>query len=359
MPNQPDTRRTFLKALGYLGSGCLLAPCLAYASIVDRTQRSKESFLDKNHMPLARTQPRGRVRVGNGTVLADDGSLLRMVHSYVHDYFSPYYTDVHWWRAMRDVGHFNTVRVMAYLGAWPKSPQVMDLKTLLPRLDGMVDIAAAEGLYVLIDNHSECCGNQDVPNDSAFWKAVAPRYKDRTHVFFELKNEPWQYSGLPQYERTMYQLLRPLAPETHIVLWTIENLIHVADPVALVGSFPEVDYSNASVGFHPYATFRTRQKICDALGLSSLGCDPRLQQLLKLIQALKSSYPTVMTELAPNAAGAPDTGFLMTMEKMGISWAYLAGQGFTDAKDGKTYGWAHSDMPGEKISIEWPKDAPD
>jgi hypothetical protein len=299
-----------------------------------------------------RKQPRGRVRVAKGTVVADDGSLLRMVHSYIHDYFSPYYTDVHWWRAMREVGHFNTVRVMAFLGSWPKSTQVMDLKTLLPRLDEMVGLAEGEGLYVLIDNHSECCGNQDVPNDTAFWKAVAPRYKDRSHVFYELKNEPWQYSGLAEYEQTMYQVMRPLAPETHIILWTIENLIHVVDPLALIRSFPEVDYSNASVGFHPYGTYRKRQKVCDSLGLTSLGCEPRTQQLLKLIGTLKSTYPTVMTELAPNAAGAPDHGFLMTMEKMGVSWSYLNSQGFTDASTGKTYGLSG----GDEIQILWPKD---
>jgi hypothetical protein len=271
-----------------------------------------------------------------------------MIHCYVHDHFSPYYTNVDWWRAMRDVGRFNTVRVMAFLGGWPKSTQVMDLKTLLPRLDSMVDMAAREGLYLLIDNHSECCGNQNVANNTAFWREVAPRYKDRTHVFYELKNEPWQYRGLAEYERTMYEVIRPLAPETHIVLWTLENLIHVADPLALVRSFPEVDYANESVGFHPYATYRRRHKLCDALGLSSHGREPQTRQLLKLIETLKSAYPTVMTELSPNAAGAPDSGFLMTMEKMGISWGYLGGQGFTDASDGKTYG-----PPSSRISIQW------
>jgi hypothetical protein len=350
MPDRHHDRRTFLKMLAYLGSQRLLPTRLAAAASINQPQRINKTLLDRNQMPGK--QPRGRVRVGNGTVLADDGSLLRMVHSYVHDHFLPYYTDVNWWRAMRDVGHFNTVRVMAFLGSWPKSTQVMDLKTLLPRLDGMVDLAGSEGLYLLIDNHSECCGNQDVPNDTVFWKAVAPRYKDHTHVFYELKNEPWQYNGLTEYERTMYGVMRPLAPETHIILWTIENLIHLADPLALIRSFREVDYSKASVGFHPYATYRTRNKVCDALGLSSLGCDPRTQQLLKLIDTLKSVYPTVMTELAPNEAGAPDNGFLMTMEKMGVSWAYLDGQGFADANDGKTYGWTK----GDKISILWPKD---
>jgi hypothetical protein len=271
-----------------------------------------------------------------------------MIHCCVHDHFSPYYTNVDWWRAMRDVGRFNTVRVMAFLGGWPKSTQVMDLKTLLPRLDSMVDMAAREGLYLLIDNHSECCGNQNVANNTAFWREVAPRYKDRTHVFYELKNEPWQYRGLAEYERTMYEVIRPLAPETHIVLWTLENLIHVADPLALVRSFPEVDYANESVGFHPYATYRRRHKLCDALGLSSHGREPQTRRLLKLIETLKSAYPTVMTELSPNAAGAPDSGFLMTMEKMGISWGYLGGQGFTDASDGNTYG-----PPSSSISIQW------
>jgi Cellulase (glycosyl hydrolase family 5) len=349
MPNQRYDRRTLLKALACLGAQNVLPGRLAAgASSMDPAQRVQQSLSDRSQMGK---QPRRRVRVGKGTVLADDGSLLRMVHGYVHDHFLPYYTDVQWWRAMRDVGHFNTVRVMAFLGSWPKSTQVMDLKILLPRLDGMVDLAAGEGLYLLIDNHSECCGNQDVPNDTAFWEAVAPRYRDRTHVFYELKNEPWQYSGLPEYVQTMYRVMRPLAPETHIIVWTIENLIDVADPLAMIRSLPEVDYRNASVGFHPYATFRRRQKVCDALGLSSLGCEPRMQQLLQLIETLKSNYPTVMTELAPNAAGAPDSGFLMTMEKMGISWGYLGGQGFTDASDGRTYG-----SSADKISIVWPKD---
>lgn len=133
MPDQRHDRRTLLKALAYLGAQNVLPARLAAgASIEDPTQRVQQSLLDRSQMGTAGKQTRGRVRVGKGTVLADDGSLLRMVHGYVHDHFLPYYTDVQWWRAMRDVGHFNTVRVMAFLGSWPKSTQVMDLKTLLP-----------------------------------------------------------------------------------------------------------------------------------------------------------------------------------------------------------------------------------
>jgi hypothetical protein len=299
---------------------------------------------------LSLAKSRGRVRVANGTVLADDGSLLRMVHSHIHDHFLPFFGDPAWWQVVRDIGRFNTVRAMGYLGGWPKSTQIMDLETALRALDTMVELSAQAGLYLLIDNHSECCGDQDVPNDSAFWEAVGPRYKDCTHVFYELKNEPWQYEGLAEYERTMYRLLRPLAPDTHIILWTIENFIHLEDPVSLVRSLPEVDYSNASVGFHPYQTIRKRHKFFDAIGLRSLGRKPQMDLLLERVADLKSEYPVVMTELAPNAAGAPSQNFLMTMENMGISWGYLGGQGFVNAATGQAYGESR-----EPLSIQWPE----
>src|ERR1700743_149006 len=105
MPDRHHDRRTFLKMLTYLGSQRLLPTRLAAAASVSHPLGINTTLLDRNQMPGK--QPRGRVRVGNGTVLADDGSLLRMVHSYVHDHFSPYYTDVNWWRAMGDVGRFN------------------------------------------------------------------------------------------------------------------------------------------------------------------------------------------------------------------------------------------------------------
>ncbi len=284
---------------------------------------------------LAHHGVRQRVFIRDGTVVADDGSLLRMVHSYVHDFVYNSSTDVRWWRQMFDNGHFNTVRVMAFLGSWPKSAQKMDIPTLLARLDTMVGLAAQTGLYVLIDNHSECCGNQDFSNDSLFWSAVAPRYKDRTNVLYELKNEPWQYNGNAAYEQKIYRLVRRLAPETHIIAWTIENLIDVKDPLGFVRAAPGIDYANTSVGIHPYGTYG------------------KVDSLLWIIRTLKSAYPVVLTEIVPGDAGAPDVSFIHTLETMGISWGYLGGQGFTDAGTGKTYGWTKEN---NKISIWWPAD---
>jgi hypothetical protein len=70
-----------------------------------------------------------------------------------------------------------------------------------------------------------------------------------------------------------------------------------------------------------------------------------------MIETLRSEYPVVMTELAADTAGAPGTEFLTILEKMGVSWGYLNGQGFTDAATGQTHGWIKSG----RIYIRWPK----
>jgi len=77
-----------------------------------------------------------------------------------------------------------------------------------------------------------------------------------------------------------------------------------------------------------------------------------MRLLLQLMETLRSEYPVVMMELAPDTAGAPGSEFLTILEKMGLSWGYLDGQGFTDAATGQTYG----STKGDKIHIGWPKD---
>lgn len=189
-------------------------------------------------------------------------------------------------------------------------------------------------MYVLIDNHSECCGNQDINNDSMFWTAVAPRYKNQTNVIYELKNEPWQYNGNAAYEETIYNLVRKFAPDTHIIAWTIGNLMDVKKPLEFIRAAPGINYANTSIGFHPYGTYG------------------KIDSLLTIIKTLKGAYPVIMTEIAVNDSGAPDVSFIRTLESMNISWGYLAGQGFTDTKTNITYGWTK----GQSIKVWWPVD---
>lgn len=54
-------------------------------------------------------------------------------------------------------------------------------------VDEVIDRVAAEGKYVILDNHSFYLPDDD---DLAFWKSVAETYKDHPNVLFELFNEP-------------------------------------------------------------------------------------------------------------------------------------------------------------------------
>src|ERR1700733_2966347 len=67
MPDRRYDRRAFMKVLAYLGSQRLLPARRAAAASMNPTHRINETLLDRNPMPGK--QPRGRVKVGNGTVL--------------------------------------------------------------------------------------------------------------------------------------------------------------------------------------------------------------------------------------------------------------------------------------------------
>ena len=119
---------------------------------------------------------------------------------------------------------------------------VIDRNTMLADIDTIVNLAADRQMYVLLNYH-DVTGYQDADFETGlqngqkqfpykdsmdylirFWKAVAPRYANRTHVFYELMNEPVGFHP-NDYERThvkdivrIYHLVRSLAPETHLVL---------------------------------------------------------------------------------------------------------------------------------------------
>lgn len=214
----------------------------APTKITPRTQQGRE---------------RGRVMNKNGTVVADNGYLLRGIHTHLHNFAYKQFQDINWWRNLRDNYHFNTVRAMAWLEWWPNSSETMNLETLLPRLDVAVDMAGRAGMYLIIDDHSRCCGSYDVELSRKFWSAVAPRYKDRTHVIYELKNEPVFWSPKDwkdkdkEYMRSLYEYVRSLAPNTHITVWGFVHKGSAQEMLDVLEKY-KIDYSNASVAFHNY-----------------------------------------------------------------------------------------------------------
>ena len=154
------------------------------------------------------------------------------------------------------------------------------------------------GMYIIIDYHP--VGGHDSPDAIQWWTQIAPRYKDRTHVIYELANEPvaWNAANYQaddiQFEEDLYSLIRSFAPDTHIILWSFAN--GTGPMLQMVNQGTDIDYSNASVGYHPY------------------GYDEQA------IIALRSVYPTINTEI-----GRDQDNMTGAAENLGMSWIWLNG----------------------------------
>lgn len=143
-------------------------------------------------------------------------------------------------------------------------------ETSVARLRRAVDHCAANGLYAVINYHGRI-QRFDSAYASAFWKAVAPAFKNRRHVIFELQNEPLGGAGrmgvpdatdleVLKQLRGLHDQVRKLAPDTHLMLLTpagvsghgaVDAMNVLTRTYANLPGMP-IDWSKASVAYHLY-----------------------------------------------------------------------------------------------------------
>jgi hypothetical protein len=258
---------------------------------------------------------RQRVHVGNGTVLSDRDTLLRGASMMI--LARPNYSnDPAFWESVHALG-LNAVRLDV------KTTQVgRTVQEQLPSLDKAVNLAADNDMYIMVKTSSKP-GTYDLDELIDFWTVVAPRYKNRTHVFFELTNEPvsgrapwgaadqWTDEVIEDLTK-VYNVMRAAAPDTHIVLFSTANLYPDCESYKnVIAKMKGVDWTKASVGFHHYR------------GTEQFG--------EKGIQCLRQSYPLIMTEtnywMDDGAGRSTPATVLRLYEKLGISWFSLDGKG--------------------------------
>lgn len=177
---------------------------------------------------------------------------------------------------------------------------------IIPYLDDWVNMAADNGFYVIIDYHP--VGGNNKLDARLFWQRIAPRYKDRTHVIYELMNEPslgftdnyknWNNPGLVDFEIELFNQVRSLAPNTHIILWSFAHVQNYAE--ANVQSAPSIDYSYASVGFHIYGLYEDQ------------------------LDSIRNDYPVMQTEIGGYDTNEYNRG-IKQMEDRSLSWITLDG----------------------------------
>lgn len=240
----------------------------------------------------AQAAVRGRVKIQNNTVVSDTNNLLRGAHML--------FFKGNWWLAqqpsyyenLKNNFKVNTIRLFVYREDRPEFSAdgwfEYNDPEFLSALDETVRIIGEEGMYAMITYGPGHNGQTEIighPNDlQNFWSTIASRYKNNTHVLYEVCNEPVSWSAAAYSssdiatQENIYSLIRNLAPNTHVVLWTFATIgsgNEMLDKLNEAGT-DAISYNNASVGYHAY--------------------DPENgSQLL----SVKSNYPVFMTEFLP------------------------------------------------------------
>lgn len=221
---------------------------------------------------------RQRPKIQRGTVYTDCGTALRGGVAEVFAYGkstgkTAYARDPAYYRKLR-AARLNAVRVVCSdpwqrSNGYPHADLGVDAErqAFLSELAAIVGLATANNLYVLIDYHDIGC--LDPEHAIQFWQLVAPRYAAHPSVFFELANEPvsWHPESYTDEDlrktEMLYRHLRRLAPDTHLILLTFANtamaLVPEGNPVVdVIARLNGIDWSNASVGIHPYRTLSSK-----------------------------------------------------------------------------------------------------
>ena len=165
--------------------------------------------------------------------------------------------------------------------------------------DILVDRCAKAGLYLIItigcNGENGAIHSMDFIQD--FWRFYGPRYKDRTHVIYEAKNEPVHFTAAHWVpadwddQMKMYETIREVAPDTMVLLMSYMGFRYegaVADAVKNLTN-RGVDWNNAAVAWHGY---ETRQGI---------------EACLDLFQRTPGFPATICTEFWPGDT-VPDPG---------------------------------------------------
>jgi len=259
---------------------------------------------------------RGRVVISQNGVRTDRNTVLRGACMMIGGAYwkSTINTQSQaYWKAAHDLG-LNAMRLDVKLSDAGRS-----ISQQLPLIDIAVDQAQQNNMYVMILNSVQP-GNYNYSELQTFWRVVADRYRNRTHVIYEMTNEPvawWprNYSTKVINElKSLYDLMRTRAPATHIVLFTFPNFIPDSGSsiAAKIATMRGIDYSKTSIGFHHY---------CGGKNYNAAVYEAT-------VRYVKTYYPVLMTEtsywMEPENLVVKDG--LQSDERLGIGWFSLDGK---------------------------------
>jgi hypothetical protein len=169
--------------------------------------------------------------------------------------------------------------------------------------DLLVELTSQAGMYLMIGiGGGDLNGTYDLPKVRAFWDFYAPRYAARSHVIYEIQNQPelacdaaWQSTTFDM-EREIYRKIRKVAPDTHVALFSY----HSTPTSAVLGDALDamegvVDWSKASVAFHGTAICVPSAELPDVLALA------RGRGVASLVSEVPNTAPASETSVFEDA----------------------------------------------------------
>ncbi len=178
------------------------------------------------------TVTRGRPQIAGGTLRTDTGVIMRAGRVQDNDALAK---SSSMWAAGRALG-LNTMRVGVKVGS-------KTIAETMAATDLIVNAARNNSMYVLLGNPETTPGTWDdnLATNRArkieIWSVMADRYKDESHVFYEMLNEPeawglWSHyanasdvpTDLTVALRDVYNVMRSAAPDTLVLLPSCANL---------------------------------------------------------------------------------------------------------------------------------------
>lgn len=174
------------------------------------------------------------------------------------DVFKPEYFD-----RLRREG-INTLKLAAYDGIWRGIDfnNQREVDSVFAKFEKIINLTSNRGMYSVITYHPKF-GIDPEDYMTAFWKAFAPKFANRTHVIYELTNEPvgniveLTDEDYRKYKR-IYDLIRASAPNTHIILFSCATLggdsTTVKTAADRFNNQGGIDWTRTSVGYHLYYT---------------------------------------------------------------------------------------------------------
>ena len=161
---------------------------------------------------------RGCPIIKNGTILTDQGTLLRggaiiCPTSDLTEHQAAWGLNINNWIEAKN-------RKLNFMRSGNKRP-ISD-PNQLEYLDRIVANAEATGMYVSMMVDIAEPGSFDYQSTYDFWKVVAPRYANNTNVIYEITNEPAGFPANGSYPMnsellTIYNIMREAAPQKIII----------------------------------------------------------------------------------------------------------------------------------------------